>query len=306
MTKFSIIVPCYNAEGTIASTLDSFRAQTHADWEAVVVDDGSSDASCKIVQEYAQRDDRIRLIFNLRKGPSAARNYGAMTVTRNELIAFCDADDIWTETKLETLAKAFSNPETHGAFGQIAFFNETPSDASVYSTVPQAQLNIDMLLGENPVCTCSNITMRRDAFRATGGFSTEMVHNEDLDWLVRAVGQGLRIQGLHELHTYYRTSPRGLSSELAAMERSRQEVLKTAASFGATPSPTSNAIYNRYLSRRALRMSEDRFLPLRFALAGLQISPSGFFSSPRRGVLTLLAALSVPVLPRPIARRLFT
>ncbi|SMR72777.1 Glycosyl transferase family 2 [Aliiroseovarius halocynthiae] len=305
MTKFSIIIPCFNAEATLGTTLDSIRAQSYTDWEAIIVDDGSTDKSGQIARSFAQRDSRITSVRNKLKNPSTARNYGAMNIAHGEIFAFCDADDVWSTGKLASLAQAFTDPKIHGAFGQIAFFKNTPRDASVFSTVPNGNLTIEILLGENPVCTCSNLSIRRDSFIRSGGFAIDMVHNEDLDWLVRAVGQGLQIVGLQELHTYYRSSPGGLSSDLEAMATSRQRVFATAAQFGVCPSPQNHAIYHRYLARRALRMCDNRRLPLRFTLAGIKSSPLGFFSSPRRGALTLIAALGVLVMPRPLIRSLF-
>ncbi|UYV36400.1 glycosyltransferase [Rhodobacteraceae bacterium D3-12] len=305
MPQFSIIIPCFNAEKTIAQTLKGFQAQTVSDWEAICIDDGSTDETREIIREFSQHDERIRLVFNLSKGPSAARNYGAKNLARAPLLSFCDADDIWHPSKLRSLQTAFQDETVTGAFGQIAFFSVVPGDATVLSKVPQSDLTVDILLGENPVCTASNINFRRNAFLASGGFCEDMVHNEDLEWLVRVVGAGHRFSGLNALHTYYRTSPNGLSSDLGAMETSRQIVVQSAVALGATPSKKSQAIYSRYLARRALRMG-NRLLPLRYVLEALAASPAGFFTSPRRGALTLSAALGVLILPRFITRPLFS
>ncbi len=305
MPEFSIIIPCFNAEQTIAQTLEGFQAQTVSDWEAICVDDGSTDRTRQVIREYSQRDERIRLVFNPSKGPSAARNYGARNLARGKLLSFCDADDIWHPAKLRSLQAAFADQSVKGVFGQIAFFSEVPEDAAVVSKVPHSELSVDILLGENPVCTASNINFRRSTFLASGGFCEDMVHNEDLEWLVRVVGAGHKFRGLNQLHTYYRTSPEGLSADLAAMEVSRRVVVQSAEALGARPSKKSQAIYSRYLARRALRMG-SRLLPLRYVLSGLAASPSGFFTSPRRGALTLSAAVGVLILPRFIIRTLFS
>ncbi|MEX0340167.1 MAG: glycosyltransferase family 2 protein, partial [Arenibacterium sp.] len=77
MPEFSIIIPCYNAALTIDSTLASLKAQSCTDWEAICVDDGSTDATPDRIRFAAERDSRITLHRNQRKGPSAARNHGA-------------------------------------------------------------------------------------------------------------------------------------------------------------------------------------------------------------------------------------
>jgi len=305
MPTFSIIVPCYNAEATIRSTLESLCAQTLEDWEAICVDDGSSDRTVNLVMAAATRDARIRIGPNPGKGPSHARNFGALVAT-GEVFAFCDADDIWLPTKLAELAKTFADPEIDGAYGQIGFFQQDPSDATVFSTVPDGDLSIEALLGENPVCTMSNITLRRTVFEQTGGFDATMVHNEDLEWLIRLVGVGARIVGLSALQTMYRTSVGGLSSDLNAMLAGRTRAIETAAQFGIRPTAQSHATHHRYLARRALRVGDARTVALRHAVAGLGHSPAGFFKPFRRGALTLAGACGALALPRAARQSLFS
>jgi glycosyltransferase involved in cell wall biosynthesis len=306
MIAFSIVIPCYNAANTLAQTLDSLCAQTEASFEIICVDDGSTDLTRALIQTYAERDSRIRIAYNIGKGPSSARNFGALTLARGKYIAFCDADDLWTPEKLADLAACFADEDTDAAYGQIAFFQEDPSDARVYSTVPKQTLTIPMLLAENPVCTMSNLAIRRDVFQSTSGFNEDIVHNEDLEWLIRLVGDGALVKGLQAHHTWYRTNTGGLSSDLNAMRKGRKAALKTAATFGHKPTRAANAIYDRYLARRALRLGYGRLAPLGFVLRGLMYSPLGFFSSPRRGLLTLIAAVVKLFLPRALSQSLFS
>ncbi|MEY1557882.1 glycosyltransferase family 2 protein [Yoonia sp. R2331] len=306
MTSFSIIIPCFNAAETILETLCSLQAQTVTNWEAVCVDDGSTDATTRIIAAARDADPRIILTHNTSKGPSAARNHGALTLAKGEIIAFCDADDLWSPSKLAELNAEFSDLFVDAAFGKVAFFRDRPSAVTATSTVPSKPLHIPMLLSENPVCTMSNLSIRRAIFERSGGFDETLVHNEDLEWLVRLVGQGANVVGLPTTQTFYRASPYGLSSDLKAMEVGRKAVLETAASFGFEPDAASNAVYQRYLARRALRLGQGRTLALRFALSGLAICPSGFFASPKRGALTLIGALCAFVLPTPVCRTLFS
>lgn len=306
MPLFSIILPCYNTEATITHTLDSLAAQSFTDWEAICVDDGSTDATPFLIRKAAQHDPRIRLVRNTGKGPSDARNMGAFTCASGDLLAFCDADDLWVSGKLQHLRDVFSDRSIDAVFGKIGFFKQEPGDTNVFSTVPAGDLSIDSLLGENPVCTMSNITVRRGVFMRSGGFDAEMVHNEDLDWLIRLVGFGARIIGVDMLHTWYRTSPAGLSADFDAMLAGRARAVKAAASFGVRPSSRSHAIHHRYLARRALRTSDSRIAPLRLAMFGLGRSPSGFLFPVRRGVPTLLGAIAATLLPRTLRQSLFS
>lgn len=305
MPMFSIILPCYNAQATILDTLDSLCAQTVRDWEAICVDDGSGDATIKLVLEAARKDRRITIMPNPGKGPSLARNFGAK-LARGSVLAFCDADDLWVPTKLAELASAFEDPRLDGAYGRIGFFNSDPADAKVFSTVPDGDVSIQMLLGENPVCTMSNFALRASVFECSGGFDSTMVHNEDLEWLIRLVGQGARIVGLPFLQTMYRTTVGGLSTDLNAMDAGRARAIATAARFGVQPTAQSHAIHQRYLARRALRLGDGRSRALRHAITGLRHSPTGFFKPVRRGTLTLAGACGALALPRSIRQSLFS
>jgi glycosyltransferase involved in cell wall biosynthesis len=306
MTAFSIIIPCYNAVETLQSTLNSIQAQTCGDWEVICVDDGSTDATLELLQHASAQDPRIQVYQNAGKGPSCARDFGAMFFANCEVIAFCDADDIWGPDKLSQLAACFADPKVDAAFGKIAFFQDDPALATTFSTVPSAPLSIPMLLGENPVCTMSNIAVRRTAFMRTGGFDETMVHNEDLEWLIRLVGTGAHVVGIDKCQTWYRTSHYGLSADLRAMQRGRTCAIHTAARYGHAPSRYSDAVFLRYLSRRALRLGNGPMLPLIFALQGILCSPTGFFNAPRRGLATFAGALLAPVLPARLSQHLFS
>ncbi|MCQ4974495.1 glycosyltransferase family 2 protein, partial [Bifidobacterium pseudocatenulatum] len=72
----SIITPCYNGERFIKETIDSVESQTYPNWEMLIIDDGSTDNSEKIVNQYVERDSRIKLIKQKNAGSAAARNNG--------------------------------------------------------------------------------------------------------------------------------------------------------------------------------------------------------------------------------------
>lgn len=100
--SFSVVIPVYNAEKYLHRGLDSLLAQTCADWEAVCIDDGSTDGSAAVLGEYAARDARFRVLRQENSGVSVARNRGIMEA-RGEWVTFLDADDWLSGDILEAL-----------------------------------------------------------------------------------------------------------------------------------------------------------------------------------------------------------
>ena len=96
----SVIIPAFNAAEYIRQTLNSVLAQTYQAMEVIVVDDGSSDATGAIVEEFVKKDARVQLVRQSNAGVGAARNT-AIRMARGEYIAPLDADDIWFPEKLE-------------------------------------------------------------------------------------------------------------------------------------------------------------------------------------------------------------
>ena len=111
MTKVSIIIPVYNAEKHLHKCLDSIINQTYKNIEIICINDGSTDNSLQILEEYAQKDRRIKIINQENKGVSVARNIG-IKFTQTEYIMFVDSDD-WIE--LETCELALNQIEKHQA-----------------------------------------------------------------------------------------------------------------------------------------------------------------------------------------------
>ena len=99
MATVSIIMPVRNGEAFLAQAIESVRRQTLADWELLIVDDGSTDASAVIAERAAADDPRIRVLHSEHRGAGAARNQG-LQAAAGEFVAFLDADDLYEEDKL--------------------------------------------------------------------------------------------------------------------------------------------------------------------------------------------------------------
>jgi len=100
---FTIVIPTYNRAKLIQPTLDSVISQTFADWECIVVDDGSTDNTKEVIQTYCQRDQRFKYIYQDNAERSAARNNGIQHA-KGEWICFLDSDDLYEPQHLSDLA----------------------------------------------------------------------------------------------------------------------------------------------------------------------------------------------------------
>lgn len=101
MALVSIITPTYNAERTIASCIESVVAQTYQDWELLITDDCSQDATVDIIRRYAAADSRIRLFCQSENGGAGRARNNSIAEAWGRYIAFLDADDRWMPAKLE-------------------------------------------------------------------------------------------------------------------------------------------------------------------------------------------------------------
>ena len=123
MSLISVIVPVYNVEKYLAKCLDTVLAQTFTDIEVICVNDGSTDGSRKILEEYSKKDSRIKIVDKENGGLSSARNAG-MKIATGEFISFVDSDDWIDETMLEKLHQNITSLNTDIAICAVHQFDE--------------------------------------------------------------------------------------------------------------------------------------------------------------------------------------
>lgn len=179
MTLVTAVIPCYNGEKYLATAIASVRAQTRPVDEVLVVDDRSTDRS----RDVAREAGATVVTLEKNSGPSAARNAG-LRLAEGDLVAFLDADDVWTATHCALVVGLLEQaPEAVLGFGRAAY-HELPrvvSPASIPAGVPVDAL--EPMIRENLV-TQSAAVVRRDVALAAGGYDTSMRHSEDYDlWL---------------------------------------------------------------------------------------------------------------------------
>ena len=176
--RVSVVIPVYNGEAFLADAIESVLGQTLPVSEIVVVDDGSSDQTVAIAEQYASKG--VRCIQQRNQGPSAARNTG-IAATAGELIAFLDCDDIWlpqkTALQVEFLA-AF--PNCGLVAGHSWFWDPLTNRRWVERVDASFQAKKNEMLIRNCLGSPSGVMVRRRALEDVGGFDS--AHSYAADW----------------------------------------------------------------------------------------------------------------------------
>ncbi|MHB0912203.1 MAG: glycosyltransferase family 2 protein [Armatimonadota bacterium] len=217
----SVIIPVYNVASYVEQTLRSVLDQTYPKLEIIVVDDGSSDDTGKIVDRYLT-DPRIKYIQQENAGPAAARNRGVCQ-SGGDLIAFLDGDDLWLPEKLERQVKLFlRDPCLQISATNYSIISEDGSNTGrlQYSECPK-DLIADpksTLLCRGAISTCT-VMMRRESFDSAGGFDESLRWAEDYDMWLKVVQNGGRLAFTMEPLTQVRSRPGSLMADACGSHR---------------------------------------------------------------------------------------
>jgi glycosyltransferase involved in cell wall biosynthesis len=216
MPLISVIVPVYNGEKTIRETLNSLFKQTFTDFEVLVINDGSQDATLEIVSSI--KDPRLKVFSYLNAGPSASRNRG-VALASGEYISFLDADDLWTPDKLEAQLKALqAHPEAALAYSWTDFINESNQFLRRGSYINVTGDVYKQLLLTNFLENGSNALIRQHALAEVGEFDESMTHGEDWDMWLRLAAHYpfVAVPSPQILYRVYATSSSANVSKLEA------------------------------------------------------------------------------------------
>lgn len=147
----SIIMPAHNASRTINAAIQSVIAQTYSAWELLIVEDHSSDDTLTMIQTWARRDTRIRVLRPAHNtGPAHARNL-ALSHAEGRYIAFLDADDIWAVNKLERQTRLMMENGSAFSYSSYVIFNDGELTGRLYK-VPSTISFASMLKGSVVGC----------------------------------------------------------------------------------------------------------------------------------------------------------
>lgn len=200
--RVSVVIPCYNQGRFLAEALQSVFAQTHAQLEIVVVDDGSSDATASIAASFGQR---IRFLQQPHKGPSAARNLALASCT-GAYLQFLDADDMIEPDKIRAqVAFLEARPDIGIVYSDVRYFSSADPDERAlgpYSAdgVPFTPMlwaapgtMLEKLIDRN-VLAINSALMRRQAAAAVGPWNESLSAVEDWEYWIRCAHAGVRFQ----------------------------------------------------------------------------------------------------------------
>lgn len=178
--RVSAIIPLFNGERFLSAALDSVLAQTRPPFEVLVIDDGSTDGGPRLARTYPE----VRVLHQTNAGNAAARNAGIAAAT-GDLLAFLDADDMWTPNKLELqVAHMVANPHLGYTLAHLQTFVEPGVE-------PPSWLRPELLEGAVPGPIPSTLVARRWTFDRVGLFDPRHRIAVDVDWLLRAREAGV-------------------------------------------------------------------------------------------------------------------
>ena len=215
----SIIVPVYNAEKFIVETIQCVEAQTYPNWELLLVEDGSSDGTAAVIEEYVRqkKEERIRLIRQpSNMGAARARNRG-LQEARGRYIAYLDADDLWAPRKLELQIGFMEEQEAAFAFTGYEFADEKARGLGKVVRVPMT-LSYRQALSNTTIFTT---TVMFDTKRISRELlEMPVMKSEDTALWWKVLRNGYTAYGLDENLALYRRPGKTLSSnKLEAIRR---------------------------------------------------------------------------------------
>ncbi len=297
MPLVSVIIPVYNGEKTIQETIESVLNQTFIDLELIVINDGSQDATLKLVERI--QDSRINVFSYPNAGQSTSRNRGIALAT-GEYISFIDADDLWTPDKLEAQLKALqANPKAAVAYSWTDWIDESSQLLGKGShNTEQGEVFAKLLLNDF-VANGSNVLIRRQALNEVGDFDASVTPAEDWDmWLRLAVHY--EFVAVQSSQILYRISPNSASFNVWQMETSSLRVIEKA--YAIAPQSLQHlkrhSLGNRYkyLTFKAIEGYPDRkkgFAAIRFLWNAIKNDPSLLRAKVIWKVLFRIAAITL-------------
>ncbi|MBB6235497.1 glycosyltransferase involved in cell wall biosynthesis [Pedobacter sp. AK013] len=212
----SICIPCHNAQPYLAETLSCLINQSHKNLEIIVVDDHSKDESVKIIQEFAEKDQRIRFETAKSKGAAAARNQ-ACELSKGNFVGFFDADDWIPENFIETQLQTLKTDQevvvcTWGRFYHNNLSTITIDDSQVKTDLSFEQWILHYWINNSHMTCPGRVLMPRHLIDQSGLWDEDLNLNDDFTFYTRIFSNCSIIRYNPRSVFYYRSGISGLSS----------------------------------------------------------------------------------------------
>ncbi len=224
----SIILPLYNAQDFVSRTIQSVLEQSYQRWELLIVDDGSTDTSAKIIEPFLA-DSRIKYFFKKNTGVSDTRNFGAKH-SKGQYLCFLDADDLFYPENLFKKANyLLENPAVHFVFADVCLINENDKPTGEYFIRREGLSLDDLLLWDKfNIPGPSSIMVAKDAFEDIGKWDVKLSTAADQDFFFR-VALKYKLGYINEVLTAYRVLSNSMSRNVRLMEADHIAVYNKAA-----------------------------------------------------------------------------
>ena len=313
----SVVIPLYNCEKYIMKAVQSILVQTYKRIELIIIDDGSTDSSLKIVKNI--KDKRVRIITKQNGGLAQARNSG-ISESKGELIGFLDADDYWHPSKIERHLIHFESSSDIGlSFSYSQFCDENNNLIPLYQISMINNIKAKDIFFKNPVGNGSTFLIKRQLAHEISGlrnlklsgihlFNPDLSQSEDIEcWLRITLGTNWKIEGIPYILTYYRINNFGLSSNLVKQYDSWDTTVKILKNkypeFIKNNYSKAKSYYLRFLARRAYSSRRIK-TSFGFFVKSLKEYPLIIIEDPMRTSTTLLAILFSLIMPDILVRKL--
>ncbi len=219
--SLSVIIPCYNQAHFLEDAVKSVLVQEFTDWEIIIVNDGSTDSTKEVSEQFALKDNRIRVHLQTNQGLSSARNIG-LSLAKGEVIHFMDADDKVLESGYKTIFNFFTNfSEIDIVVGGYSYFRNNQF-LHTHGFSDQI-INIEDLVRANLAPPVSYFC-RKVILDKIGGFDESLKSCEDWDYWIRAGKAGARIRTVADVLVGYRYVPNSMSRNAVQMYLALKEV----------------------------------------------------------------------------------
>lgn len=243
MILVSIVLSVYNGEKFIEQAIKSVENQTYADWELIIIDDGSNDRTEAIIKDYLKTDDRIKYYKKTNSGLTKSLNYGLEKVN-SKYIARLDADDIWVENKLEKQIQFLEKNDDIYICG--CAFSEIDENGNYIC--PQRTIflkdNTDI---QNNLCKCnpffhSSVVFRSIILKQIGMYNEDFKYAQDYEYWVRILSK-YKGANIPDVLAYRRYSDNMISAKKE--KEQRQYAIK--AKYKAIKQKKLNVVYYKYI-----------------------------------------------------------